>query len=102
MKKFGLFLLMVMLLGVVYGGINGDAGYLLSLFITSELEMRSGSTLDCNGTLDVDGDATFLNASVSDSVTVGAGTPVWKIIKDTDLLIITGSDTFVVDSVRAK
>ena len=47
---------------------------------------------------------------VVDSVRVGGslgatsstGTYIWKIVKDTDLLIITATDTFVVDSVRAK
>lgn len=48
-------------------------------------------------------------AVVVDSLRVGGtlegttgGTPIMKIVKDTDLLIITAADTFVVDSVRAK
>lgn len=43
------------------------------------------------------------NLTVNDSLKVGGGTQVWKIIKSgTTLLFITAADTFVVDSVRAK
>ncbi len=41
--------------------------------------------------------------TADDSMRLGSGTWLWKAIKSgTTLLIITGADTFVVDSVRAK
>jgi len=46
----------------------------------------------------------IMSPTISDSIKVGtSGTWLWKMIKSgTDLLIITASDTFIVDSVIAK
>lgn len=69
-----------------------DSGYFRTIFISNELDIKSGATLDVNGTLDVDG-----------TVNVGGGVNFTKIDSggSTDLWIITGTDTFVVDSVRS-
>ena len=47
---------------------------------------------------------TIMKPIVSDSMKVGSsGTWLWKMIKSgTDLLVITGADTFVIDSVKTK
>ncbi len=72
----------------IYGSVDGQ----LDLVAGTEVQIAT-TTLDINAAADV-----------ADSLTVGAsGTPVWKMIKSgTTLLVITGADTFVVDSVRAK
>ena len=68
---------------ITYAGISGDAGYLYSLFITTELEIGSSGTLDMDGTLDIDGSF--------DLGATNTGTGTFTTTAENDTVLITGA-----------